>query len=298
MGNSVQGDVGKLIKQSAQPPEVLLEIYQGDNEPLQVLTKKYFHDTRGVCEGMCAIWIKYAAWPDGEEDFLRGFKNLILVEIVEAHLKFSIVKDKGRSMLNQSMETNEKLAKMLSENMSRMKELAKLFEPYTKKAEKESLSESEKKKMEEIADEIQTTSARIKKISRIVDEAGETNRVVDEQIDKALDSIHQLTVHKRLEGKNASLSKNLSALLQEANRTNNYLLIRMHKADGTPGHAIAFSATTKRDIQFLDPNTCLYRFDSIESCTVFFAKYYPTFYADSYDGYHYKVDLVGHAMFS
>jgi hypothetical protein len=104
-------------------------------------------------------------------------------------------------------------------------------------------------------------------------------------------------VHRRGSGKNAALVQNLSDLLVLANQTNNYVLIRMHKADGLPGHAIAFSATTKKDIRFLDPNTCLYQFDSIQSCTTFFTHYYPTFYADDYDGYEYRFQLIGHAMF-
>lgn len=297
MGNTVQGDVRKLIQKTATPPKILLEIYQGDNEPLKVLTQKYFNDTRGVCEGMCAIWIKYAAWPDGEQEFLDGFKDLILSEIVLAHVKFSKAKERGRAILAKSMATNEQLAQMLQANIAKMQELGQLFEPYSKKTEDE-LTESEKLKMRTIAQEIEETSARIHKIKHVVDEAGATNKVVEENIDKALDSIHELTVHRRGNGKNASLAKNLPDLLKLANETNNYVMIRMHRAKGTPGHAIAFSATTKNDIQFLDPNTCLYQFDNIQSCTTFFNQYYPTFYADDYDHYDYGFQLIGHAMFS
>jgi hypothetical protein len=35
MGNTIQGDVKKLVQRVATPPKVLLEIYQGDNEPLK-----------------------------------------------------------------------------------------------------------------------------------------------------------------------------------------------------------------------------------------------------------------------
>jgi hypothetical protein len=75
---------------------------------------------------MCAIWIKYVAWPDGDQEFLDGFANLILVEIVLAHVKFSKAKETGRALLQQSLQTNEQLGQMLQANMAEMQKLGKL----------------------------------------------------------------------------------------------------------------------------------------------------------------------------
>lgn len=291
MGNTVtpREGVEDLLKKTASRPNVLLEIYQGQDENIKKLSTKTFGHSNGICEGMCAIWAKYTAMVR-EDEFIKDFHDRIVIEIVRAHAKYFSVKTQSRNNLKFVKLMSEQLEKRLQKELNESKELAEKLKPYLTLT---TLTIDQDNEATLLLNKIKDgPKNNIGKINNEISDNGRFLEETEKSTNEALDAIHGLKIYQRGKGANKNLLSSLNNMISLAGRQSNILLIRMHNGKGG-GHALAFSAFIKSDIEFIDPNTCLYSFKNFLSFISYFQSYWNMFYADDYDKYDYDYDIVG-----
>jgi len=268
MGNmlSIKPDVDDHIRLMDDKPRILLEIYQSDRNKLSTVAKREGHAS-GVCEGLCCVWAKYNC-SAGQDYFIAHFDPEIIDETVEAHSILKNLKEQARGRLKEC----ESIVVALSTELNPL-----LSQPASIQRDQ-----------------------RIKEIDIEARVNGRDIDIITESCDDLHNVIHGLRRYQRRSDLDcAMLVAGLNAILDYCVRTNNVCLILLHKpgADRTQaGHCIGFAAEGKRKIHFIDPNSCLYEFESADSCIAYFTWYWKEYYQGTYS--HYTRLLSGLAMFS
>lgn len=297
----------KLIKDNgaggtgaqADKPKVLVDIHQGRNFMLQSVRESAFGERGGVCEGLCAVWIKYAS-TDKEDAFITRMKKGkfdICKEIVGAQASFVNLKARhnqasGKIAGGAQAKSDSAMAEVRQYREFVEKHGLDAADPVELEKAFDRLTDDQRRKLEEF-------QATLRRAEQVANEGSEEAKVLAglrEEFWTRVRAIHGGHSGKPVMGcKGANLFNDLGAMLRD--NGDRFLFLRLHQKN-PPGHAIAFYAGTKKDdVAFLDPNTCLYQFSDIGSCAKWFAGYWTETYKQQYvspdDHYDYEVAGLG-----